>query len=1085
MISDFGRAVTRKLLTKQGSPEDHLRGPFEKLLADMATSLGLSIVVIGETRLPDLSIRPDYAVDIAGSRVGYVELKRPGHGVPATWRNPSEHDRVQWEKLQHLPNVLYCDGEQFARYKFGKLQGNVARLSPPLDRAGSRLRAVESDFERVLTDFFLWEPERPRTLDDLVNLTANLCRLLREDVVAEIDREKSGKSPSQTFSGLATDWRQVLFPNLSDDAFADQYSQTVTFALLLARVEGISFQGRSISEIARLLGKKHSLMGRALTVLTDQPEEEHSVALTTMVRVLSVVDWSDFPDNSYAMLYENFLTKYDPALRRKSGVYYTPSTLVSFMTRFVDNLLRLRMDRSLGFAERDVIVVDPAMGTGSFLAEIVNIVASTIESEEGEGAVPSHLRDLSNRIIGFENQAAPFAVAELRIHTLLRKRHRAEVPAEERRFLANALDDPDLQILPIGRMYEAIEKSRRGANRVKREEPVMVVIGNPPYLRNAKGMATWVETPGSTNISPSLSAFRKSGNGKLEYVLSNLYIYFWRWATWKVFDAHPVHPAGVVAFVCSAGFTTGPGFAGFREYLRHTADEGWIIDLTPEGHQPPMTTRFFRGNQQPICIAIFIRRGDAHPDEPAHIHYTAVAGSLDDKVKALNELDADDDHWQDCSREWCETFRPRQGALWKSMPSMTDLMPWAAPGIKPNRTWVYAPEPDTLRLRWTRLTAAAIRDKPTLLKETTSTKVNSNIAQVPGMVKHAGPIATESGICPQPQRIAYRAFDRMWVIPDARVHHRPSPPLWLTNSKRQIYVVEQHAHPVTTGPALLFTALIPDMDYHSGRGGRVMPLFRNKEATVANIAPGLLVFLSRELQREVTALDLVYYIAAVSAHSRFVRRFEEELKAPGVRIPLTRDVRLWTEATMLGKEVLWLHTYGERCSDVESGRPSQVPKMTDNRPKVLMAIPDTEDHMPERLTYDSETETLFVGDGQIAPVSPQVFNYSVNGMPVLKHWFGYRKRHPSGVQGSPLCEIAAKRWTSSRTTELLELLNVLGTCLALEPRQDILLSQVMDSSTISIDELTAEGVMPPRAAATQPPKASRSEHLFDANELAS
>ncbi len=261
-------------------------------------------------------------------------------------------------KFQLLPNVLYSDGEQFARYNFGKLQGKVARLEPGLDRAGSKLRAVGTDFARVLTDFLLWEPERPRSLDELVRLIANLCRLLRNDVTAELVREQAGTSSSRTFSGLATDWRQVLFPNLTDTQFADQYSQTITFALLLARVEGVSFQGRSIGEIARLLGKKHSLMGRALTVLTDQPEEEHSVALTTMIRVLSVVDLAEFPNDSYAMLYENFLTEYDPALRRESGVYYTPASLVSFMTRFVDDVLRTRLGCRLGFAEKDVIVVD-------------------------------------------------------------------------------------------------------------------------------------------------------------------------------------------------------------------------------------------------------------------------------------------------------------------------------------------------------------------------------------------------------------------------------------------------------------------------------------------------------------------------------------------------------------------------------------------------------------------------------------------------------------------------------------------------------------------------------------------------------
>lgn len=1077
LVAEFGREVTRKLLTNDGSPEDHLRGPFERMLSSIAASLGLTITTIGETRLPELSIRPDYAVDVVNARVGYVELKRPGHGVPSTW-TPSHHDRSQWERFRLLPNVLYTDGEQFARYNFGVLQGKVARLAPALDRAGHRLRAVDTDFARVMNDFLLWEPERPRTIDELVRLVANLCRLLRDDIAAELIRERSGGSRQQTFTALATDWRQALFPNLSDTDFADQYAQTITFALLLGRVEGVSFQGRSIGEIARLLGKQHSLMGRALTVLTDQPEEEHSVALTTMIRVLSAVDWSDFPDDSYAMLYENFLTRYDPALRRKSGVYYTPAPLVSFMTRFVNDVLRTRLRRGLGFAEKDVIVVDPAMGTGSFLAEVVNTVAKTVAAEEGPGAVAPQLRELSNRLIGFENQAAPYAVAELRIHSLLRKRHRAEVPTEERRFLTDALDDPDLQQLPMGRMYDAIERSRRGANQVKSEEPVMVVIGNPPYADKAKDTAPWIEASNHSSTTPSLTAFRQPGNGRFEYVLSNMYVYFWRWATWKTFDAHPANPAGVVAMVCSAGFVSGPGFAGMREYLRRTADEGWIIDLTPEGHRPPMSTRFFQGNQQPICIAIFIRRSHPNPNAPARIRRTSVAGSIEEKAEVLGTLRLDTPAWLDCLDGWTDPLQPAGTTTWASMPATTDLMPWAAPGIKPNRTWVYAPEPKTLGDRWDKLIRASITQKPILLKETDQTKIDSTIDIVPGMAEHRGTLSTEQGLCPEPLRVAHRSFDRKWVIPDPRLHHRPSPSLWLTASTEQIFVVEQHAHPISGGPALVFTPLIPDMHFHSGRGGRILPLFRDRQGTVANVTPGLLEFLARTLGRTVTAFDLVSYLAAITAHPAFSARFAADLASPGIRLPLTRDPGLWEDAVQIGKEVLWLHTYGERFVDDASGRGSGSPRMTSDRPTVRMSIPDTEEGMPEQITYSSQTCTLHVGDGEVAPVSPEVWNYHVSGMQVVKHWFGYRKKKPAGNRGSPLNDLVATTWTPTMTTELLDLLNVLGRCVELEPRQEALLNRIMGSPLITVEDLKAAGILPVPAAARKVPKPRSQADLF-------
>lgn len=1083
VIAEFGRDVTRKLRTGQGSEEDHLRAPFERMLGKIAASLGLRIVTIGERRLPDLSIRPDYAVDVNGARAGYVELKKPGHGVPETWPKPSARDRKQWEKLKLLPNVLYLDGEQFARFNFGVRQGNVAMLEPGLDRAGDRLRAVGTDFARVITDFLLWEPERPRSLDELVRLVANLCRLLRDDVAAELVREQSGQSDRQTFTGLAMDWRRILFPNLTDTEFADQYSQTITFALLLARVEGVSFPGRSIGEIARLLGKKHSLMGRALAVLTDQPEEEHSVALTTMLRVFGVVDWAQFPDDSYGMLYENFLAAYDPALRRQSGVYYTPAALVSFMTRFVDDVLRRRLGREFGFAERDVIVVDPAMGTGSFLAEVINTVAATVTEEEGIGAVPSQLRDLSNRLIGFENQAAPFAVAELRIHSLLKKRHRAEVPAKERRFLADTLDDPDLQMLPLGSMYEAIERSRRGANAVKRDEPVMVVMGNPPYVDKIKGISGWIERHEVNRAaSPSLSFFRKTGNGRMEYVLSNKYVYMWRWATWKAFDAHAEHPAGVVAFVCSAGFTTGPGFAGMREYLRSTTDEGWIVDLTPEGHQPPMNTRFFRGNQQPICVAIFIRRGEPDTGTSARIHRVEVTGTVEEKESALAELRVDGPEWHRCQKGWTDPFTAKERGGWSAMPSMSDLMPWVSPGVKPNRTWVYAPNKESLAARWRTVVAADRKSKSDLFREGDDANLWKINPELPGFPNRPGPFIEERGTPPDPVRVGFRAFDRQWLLPDARLIARPRTALWSAIGPRQVFVVEQHAHVINSGPALLITSLLPDMHYHSGRGGRVLPLFRDGGATAANVAPGLLRLLADRLGLSVEPVDLIAYMAAVAAHPGFVRRFIADLRTPGVRIPLTGDRELWAEALRIGREVVWLHTYGERCAEPGVGRRSGAPRMRSDRPLVAVPVPDSEADMPDKIDFDERTRTLHIGAGRIRPVSPEVWTYQVSGMWVVKHWFGYRSRNPSGNRRGPLDRIVARTWTSAMTTELLELLNVLGRCVELEPRQDELLSRIVNNPLITVEELTAAGVLPVAVAASRAPRPAAEIDLFSVGE---
>lgn len=1077
VVAKFGRDVTHKLLTGDGSAEDHLRAPFERMLLEIGSSLGLRITAVGEASLPDLSIRPDYAIDVAGSRVGYVELKRPGHGIPGIWKKPTAHDKQQWSRLQLLPNVLYTDGQAFARFHFGKLQGRIGFLQPGLSHAGHRLRATDSAFATTISTFLLWEPERPRTLEELVRLTANLCRLLREDIVARISKERAGECRQRTFSGLADDWRQVLFPNLDDEAFADQYAQTVTFALLLARVDGISFNARSLGEIARLLGKKHSLMGKALAVLTDQPEEEQSIALATMLRVLTPVDWGDFPSNAYSMLYESFLTRYDPALRKKSGVYYTPAPVVSFLTRFTEDVLRERLDRSRGFAENDVIVVDPAMGTGSFLAEVVDRVAETIAQDEGPGAVAPQLRDLSDRLVGFENQAAPYAVAELRIHSLLRQRHHAEIPLAERRFLTDTLDDPNVQLLPIGSLYDVIKRVRDGANAVKREDPVMVVIGNPPFVDKVRGSAPWIEEARSSrSASPSISAFRSPGNGRFEYVLANKYVYFWRWATWKTFDAHPGHPAGIVSFICPAGFLSGRGFAGMREYLRRTADEGWIVDLSPEGHQPSMATRVFRGNQQPICIAVFVRYGSADPHAPATIWRTDVEGTFAEKCYDLNSLELDQPRWQECSNDWTANLAPADSASWQDMPSIDDLFPWVAPGLKPNRTWVYAPEASTLRERWRRLISATREEKAILFKESDSRRVNQPISPVPGMPPHGGTIEEERGIEPPLQEVSLRSFDRQWTIADARVHHRPSPSLWLSHSPQQIYATEQHAHRVSSGPAVTFTDLIPDMDHHSGRGGRVIPRYRDPGASEPNTLPGLSDLLSTDLGITVAAGDVFSYLACVVSHRGFTETFQKELRTPGVRIPLTASPKLWKRAVELGNEVIKVHTFGMRPSG-KSATTGRM-RMATNRPMVTATISDKAGDMPESISYDPSSMSLMLGTGAISPVSQAAWSYDVAGMPVIRHWFGYRKRSPSGKKGSELDEIVPDSWTAAMTTELLDLINVVELCIELEPTQREILSEILSGDLITLARIDSQGLRSRKSAASRPPKAHGTPRIW-------
>jgi len=394
-VSQMGADVLPRL-AGPGEPEDQMRAPMEALLKAAATALGLSLVPHGESSLSDLKVRLDYAIEIDRAVIGYVEVKAPGKGAdPLTWPVKS-HDRKQWEKLKPLPNMIYTDGNEWALYRSGERVGEIARMAGHVRTAGAALAPLDDELARLLTAFLQWQPVPPRTLTQLVQSVAGLCRLLRDEVEETLVRErKSSAKAAKPFTALAADWRELLFPDATDAEFADGYAQTVTFALLLARVEGIDFTGRRVDEIARLLGKSHSLMGKALDVLTDETLGHMALSVDTLLRVIAVVDWSRFErgkSDPYLYLYEHFLDVYDPELRKQTGSYYTPVAVVDAMVRLTDHLLRTKLAQPLGFASDQVVVVDPAMGTGTYLLNIIETAAESIADEEGEGAVPSQAR---------------------------------------------------------------------------------------------------------------------------------------------------------------------------------------------------------------------------------------------------------------------------------------------------------------------------------------------------------------------------------------------------------------------------------------------------------------------------------------------------------------------------------------------------------------------------------------------------------------------------------------------------------------------------------------------------------------------
>lgn len=1074
-VSVFG-AECKRSLAGSGDREAAIRGPLEQLLRTIAARHAMHEVSWDpETRIPHLGVRPDYAVRVQTRVTGYIEVKQPGRSIdPDTFTG---HDRRQWQRLRDLPNLLYTNGTHWRVFQYGVQVGDEVVLSGALKSAGQKLAAdrpaaLDALAKRVLC----WQPEPIRRVSVLVQHMAPLCRLLREAVRDQLRAEArlSADAPAsdRPFTGLRSDWRRYLFPTADDATFADGYAQTVTFALLLARTEGIELTDTSFHEIGRRLNAGHALMGKALQLLTDNVNERFEVTLELLRQTVAAVDWTTIRQgnrDAYLHLYESFLSVYDDELRQRSGSYYTPHQIVEEMVRLTEEVLRTRLGKSLGYGDESVHIVDPAMGTGTFLHTIIERVAQQAAARHGEAMARDAIGRLAERLYGFELQMGPFAVAELRAADLLKK-HGARLPRGGLNLhVTDTLDDPYVKEEQLPSTYATLSISRARANHVKANVPVTVVICNPPYDDKAENRGGWIEKRVKGQGRPPLDDFRYPGNGRHEHALKNMYIYFWRWATWKVFDAHPDDRHGVICFITPSAFATGPAGRGMRDYLRRTCDEGWIIHLSPEGQRSDVATRVFPHVAQPLSICVFVRRADHAPETPARVHYRALHGRRAEKFAQLKAVRLDDDGWRDTHAEGVRPFTPATLSGWEDYPALGDLFPWGSLGITTNRSWVSSPSKDLLLDRWVRLTGEEDPNvKAVLFKETRDRRLDSRPGPLPGFPHPDCSVAEQSAAPPRLEQIALRSFDRQWLIADNRVLDFPRPDLWDSRQLGQIFLNQQNSHEITSGPALMATALLPDTHHFNGRGGRVHPLL-HPDGT-ANVPRGLLSHLADVLGlHQLTVHDLAAYAVAVAGHSAFTERFTEELLTPGVRLPLTRDPALWSEAVRLGREYLWAATYGERGTPPDGARPDQDgvgfpagdPRQVRYKVPIGSAVPST-------LTYDAENNTLHVGPGAFTGVPPDVWTYEVGGMRIVKKWFGYRKASPTSRRTSPLDDLHVTSWPSEWTGELIDLLSVLRRLVDLAPAQQAITTKILDSPVVTYADLTAAGVLPTAARAARP-----------------
>lgn len=1051
-----------------------------------------------------------FFVDVAGQRLPLTRLREFLNRLISKRRSGTDVGHRTWalDDLLFVVTTGKADTTELHLLVFYKVEGKVEFRCiswRPADSTG-RLRRLAQELLPQMSwpideeDVHGWREawRNPFTLRPgqviasatrLADRMARTARDLRDQITDALEAE-AGEGP---FSELMGDIRQQLVADVDADRFADMCSQTLVYGLLGSRVTDpdgfgatpvLSAVPLSNPFLSSLFERIH---GEATTLDLEGSGLEQLIADLRETDVEAILD--DFGSTAKGgdpviHFYEEFLKQYDRKMRADAGAFYTPEPVVEFMVRGVDEILRTRFGLEAGIADdaswQDVAerfefevpegvdatepfisMIDPATGTGTFLVHWLRQAKRSFERAHPGESWRQHLGEtVLPSMHAFEFMLGPYTIAHLKLALQL---HDEGLPTDAAQILLTDTLDHDPPQMKFGLMEDPVAAEGGRAARLKKDERFTVIIGNPPYHREKKAVGDTgkrkggVVRHGAAGVRPLLDdvtkPMREADLGVHIKNLYNDYVYFWRWAVWQATELPP--GPGVVVFITASSYLDGKSMGGLRSFLRNAFDELLIVDLGGEGLGALVEENVF-DIKIPVTIAFGLR--STVSDSTCTVRYMRVSGTRQEKLERLNALSVLDLTAAVPGRG-IEVFIPISDSEYRSWPSLIDLFPWCRSGTKLSRTWPIGPTATVLRERWQRLVTQVPRQRGKLLKETTERTVSSTPMPLLVRGNRLRPIRLlDRDDDPEGhERYGYRSFDRQWIIADHRLADRAAPILWHTSGDQQVFLTTLTSTRIGRGPVLTATPYVPDLHHFRGSYGaqNVMPMYRDPTTRVPNLPDGLLETLGGALGQPVTVKDLVAYAYALQGTGAFSDRFADELAemAGPVRVPVTRDPGLFTRAVRLGHDLLWYHTWGERFG--EGGH------------RTLPAGSATEtssvEGYPNNFRYRLDDHILEVGTGRFGPVTPEVWNFEVSGLKVLRSWLGYRMANRKGRKSSPLDDIRPKTWVF--TDELLRLITILQHTVDVTPTAAQLLDEIVNGPL-----LLAADLPQPTKAERKPPK---------------
>lgn len=556
--------------------EESFYGALRDLLKQVADATSRPHVHVTVQPRPTDAGNPDFRLwNGTDSIIGYVEAKAPTetnlYGVEASEQLRRYRDT--------FPNLLLTNFTEFRLYRNGQHVQTLHAASPNILNDLRAAPAIERPAELwALLDQFLdfTLPQTP-TAEELALQLAKRTRFLRRilaEQIAQRDQPDGGR-----LTGFYEAFKRFLIADLTHEQFADLYAQTITYGLFAARTRAAGpFTRRSaFDRIPHTIGVLRDVF-RFISLEELPPHIEWIV--DDIAEVLARADAPGILDRYYregkgsdpiVHFYETFLAHYDPAERERRGVYYTPEPVVSYIVRSIHALLKSEFAMADGLADPRVTLLDPAAGTMTFVAHAAQLAVREFESKYGAGKREDFIRDhILQNFYAFELMMAPYAVGHLKMAFFLEELgHRLADDERVKFYLTNTLDmeEPAQTEMPF---YRALSHESHEASRVKKQQPILVILGNPPYSGISCNMGDWI-----TGLIEDYKYVDGHHFGEKKHWLQDDYVKFLRFAQWKIEQAG----RGIVGMITNHSWLDNPTFRGMRQSLLRTFDDIYVLDL--------------------------------------------------------------------------------------------------------------------------------------------------------------------------------------------------------------------------------------------------------------------------------------------------------------------------------------------------------------------------------------------------------------------------------------------------------------------------------------------------------------------------